>query len=132
MEWISVKDRLPEDGWRILLYGNFEDEYGNERIGVYLGGKYWSICGGTSYKPCNTQPIWWMPLPEPPESEEGMKNKKFIVAEIIEALTGVYGIETHFGDWNNPRLWATKVTPAEVQTWVVKRIKEYANESEEE
>jgi len=60
-----------------------------------------------------------------------MKDKE-LIADIIKALTGAYGIESHFCDWNSPRFWAIKATPAEVQLWVIKRIKEYANESEEE
>jgi hypothetical protein len=78
-KWISVKDRLPEDGWRILLYCDVPDEYGKERIGVYLGGKYWEIIGGEYYTLKDTMKritrkkiivTHWMPLPEPPESEE--------------------------------------------------------------
>lgn len=71
MGWISVKDRLPEEGYRILVYGDFDDEYGNERIGVYLMSGYWSLNEGVYYKiPRGKNPTHWMPLPEPPESEE--------------------------------------------------------------
>jgi len=60
-----------------------------------------------------------------------MKIKEFIVAEIIKALTGAYGIESHFCDWSNPKHWVYPTTPAEVQSWVIKRIKEFANEGED-
>ena len=65
-EWISVKDRLPKDGRRVLVF-----------IPVYLAelrvniGKYSSwrniwyvgdMCGVGG-----TQPTHWMPLPEPPK-----------------------------------------------------------------
>lgn len=51
-DWISVKDRLPEIKQEILVFGEpgiFIDEYNGDMV------------------------VWathWMPLPEPPESEE--------------------------------------------------------------
>ena len=70
MEWISVKNEIPEDGLRLLLYTDVPDEYGKERIGVYLGDTYWTLMGGDYYKQKSINVTHWMPLPEPPESED--------------------------------------------------------------
>lgn len=66
-EWISVKDRLPEDEKQVLVYdrihktctiGNYKKTEEND---------YWVAYQGESS-------IWynithWMPLPEPPKGE---------------------------------------------------------------
>ena len=48
-EWVSVKDRLPEKGKRVLVY--WDDGFD---IGEYVGGEV-------------GDDVYWMPLPEPPE-----------------------------------------------------------------
>jgi hypothetical protein len=48
-EWISVRDRLPEEGVQVLVY--WDDGF---EIGRYVGGE---VGDG----------VYWMPLPEPPE-----------------------------------------------------------------
>lgn len=48
-EWISVKDRLPENGKSVLVY--WDDGF---EIGRYVGGEVGDC-------------VYWMPLPEPPE-----------------------------------------------------------------
>ena len=65
-EWIKTKDRLPEDQVEVLAFC----------MGyVYLAEIYdkrWLIGGGASkalFAPEGTV-SHWMPLPEPPESEE--------------------------------------------------------------
>jgi hypothetical protein len=50
-EWISVNDRLPEEGVQVLVY--WDDGF---EIGRYVGGE---VGDG----------VYWMPLPEPPEKE---------------------------------------------------------------
>ena len=57
MDWISVKERLPEDGKRVLTY--------SERFGVEIGAhrSYWA----TIPLIVSFEPTHWMPLPEPPK-----------------------------------------------------------------
>lgn len=59
--WISVKDRLPEDGEYVLTYN--EDDIGYE-IGMryYIKGAFIAGC-------VNRDVTHWMPLPEPPKGE---------------------------------------------------------------
>ena len=64
-EWISVKDRLPEDGEIVLVCGS--------RGGVYTAvfnkpGQYrgWHKLNSKSHY-CD--PTHWMPLPQPPKGE---------------------------------------------------------------
>ena len=51
VNWISVRDRLPEKGKSVLVY--WDDGFD---IGEYVGGE-------VGYD------IYWMPLPEPPERD---------------------------------------------------------------
>lgn len=62
MNWISVKDRLPEKDGRVLVcYGK----------AVFIA----NFVGGVWYEnPFYQRPVkvsYWMPLPEPPEVEDG-------------------------------------------------------------
>lgn len=70
-EWISVKDRLPEDERDVLAYYGFDK--GNGVLGM-------RFIGVLSYFAYDTNPHWqhehtglrvthWMPLPEPPKGE---------------------------------------------------------------
>lgn len=65
-EWISVKDRLPEDRVPVLTYGRkgsigieFVTDCSRTGHGIY----FYARCG--DYKPTH-----WMPLPEPPKEGE--------------------------------------------------------------
>ena len=70
-EWISVKDRLPEEGVNVLCwyeyfrYGNYNRMYQTYGIGYQFNG-FWS---GEVSQGRNTKVLMWMPLPEPPEGE---------------------------------------------------------------
>ena len=63
MEWISVKDRLPEkEGYVLIIYGKHLPF-----IAMYCDGDFYSE--GEIWNP--THEIWhpthWMPLPDPPK-----------------------------------------------------------------
>lgn len=66
MEWISVKDRLPEhDDYCLVCLGRHI-----VRIGVYKYG-HWHYCVGIYMTEPELRPgmyvTHWMPLPEPPK-----------------------------------------------------------------
>lgn len=71
-EWISVKDKMPEDGVDVLCwyeyfrYGDYNCMWRTYGIGRCFY-KMWSgeVANGT-----RARVIAWMPLPEPPEGEE--------------------------------------------------------------
>jgi len=63
-EWISVKDRMPEDGKEVLFCDG-----SSIMVGRYNGDeKFWELTDANmiAYAVDITH---WMPLPEPPESE---------------------------------------------------------------
>lgn len=64
-EWISVKDRLPENNNPILVY--MPEEKGWLRYGISIG----IIDDGTDDKDEVTH---WMPLPLPPNENEYLKQ----------------------------------------------------------
>lgn len=71
-EWISVKDRLPEDGKEVLCwyeyfrYGDYNRMWRTYGIGYCCNGRW----GGEVTNGTHAQVIAWMPLPEMPEEEE--------------------------------------------------------------
>ena len=68
IEWISVKERLPEVNKLVLCYRYNPSQY---RIGFYIGANYTEDVAAFR----NTNEIFsfgvthWMPLPEPPKEE---------------------------------------------------------------
>lgn len=71
-EWISVKDRLPEDDVSVLCwyeyfrYGSYNCMWKTYGIGCCYN-EHWvgEVMNGTM-----PRVIAWMPLPEPPEGED--------------------------------------------------------------
>ncbi len=69
-EWISVKDRLPEENTRVLICTQWGDvwmaSYYSE---CRIAQAYWDVetlrGGGIDFKA--TEVTHWMPLPEPPK-----------------------------------------------------------------
>jgi hypothetical protein len=63
MEWISVKDRLPEYQCCVLVFAG-----GLQYVGRHFGDewRYWSPMaqGGV-----DVEPTHWMPLPQPPKGD---------------------------------------------------------------
>lgn len=61
-EWISVKDRLPEDDSHVICCTVTKKGTKNIIIGYYMDGAW--RCG------MNSNVTHWMPLPEPPKPQE--------------------------------------------------------------
>ena len=72
-EWISMKDRWPEEGARVLFYCDEREQfYGRFHVGRFSPFVY---APGEPPVPEFSMPAFggitathWMPLPEPPES----------------------------------------------------------------
>ncbi len=64
-QWISVKDRLPEDGQDVLACVN-----GQVLISYVHGMKGFSSEWGLAENGETIWPSHWMPLPEPPKETE--------------------------------------------------------------
>lgn len=71
--WISVKERLPEEGQDCIFYVDFVDKWdgGSERInfqeiGVFNGKDRFYHRSHTDLD----RVTYWMPLPEPPKEEK--------------------------------------------------------------
>lgn len=70
-QWISVKDRLPEDGEHVLIwyeyfrYGSYNRMYKTYEIAYQYDG-FWSGVNPLGQK---SRVFAWMPLPEPPKGE---------------------------------------------------------------
>lgn len=87
-KWISVKDRLPEKGAKLLLYvpktekgrqsgiftGELKEVKANNGSGNFWDmptpGSDWTLWGWSYFEKPNV--THWMPLPEPPK--EGSEN----------------------------------------------------------
>lgn len=74
-EWISVRDRLPEEGEEVLAwfeyyrYGEYNCLYQRYGIGAYFENfKSWLINGETGWR--DLRVIAWMPLPTPPKEDD--------------------------------------------------------------
>lgn len=69
--WISVEDRLPEDGEEVLCYyeyfryGSFNRMKKTIDRGYFLNGHF----GGEPTSGMKARVLYWMPLPEPPKEE---------------------------------------------------------------
>lgn len=64
MEWISVKDRLPEN-WQLVIMYQKLSKYDNTldiAIGSYANGKFHIL-----WPEERRNPTHWMPLPKPPK-----------------------------------------------------------------
>lgn len=71
-QWISVKDRLPEDGEHVLIwyeyfrYGSYNRIFKTHEIAYQYGG-HWT--GASDSLGVDARVFAWMPLPEPPKGE---------------------------------------------------------------
>ena len=74
-EWISVKDRLPdEDELRVLVVANGRINdvilQGAYELAEYLGNGVWILDNTLIAETQDFEVTHWMPLPEPPKGEE--------------------------------------------------------------
>ncbi len=67
MEWISVKDRLPESEVMVLTYLEDDDDYRIDYIIIFDVPLWACILERDNYKVTH-----WMPLPEAPKDENEM------------------------------------------------------------
>lgn len=69
MEWISIKNKLPNKMEKVLCFYEFEPESPNV-IGdnIYYGGGIW-MCGTDNV-------TYWMPLPEEPSESVDKKDSE--------------------------------------------------------
>lgn len=71
-QWISVKDRLPEDGENVLIwyeyfrYGSYNRMYTTYEIAYQYNG-HWAGAGASLGQQARV--FAWMPLPEPPKGD---------------------------------------------------------------
>ena len=63
-EWISVKDKLPQEAALVIIWGG---------VGSYLGG-VWFTHTRCEAKIIQWEVTHWMPLPEPPAIAKGEKE----------------------------------------------------------
>lgn len=69
MDWVSVKDRIPESEKRVLAYCAKTKKM---FVGFFWEGKYdknWYLVGSKGRWYTATGVTHWAPLPEPPEGE---------------------------------------------------------------
>lgn len=69
-QWISCKDKMPDDNELVLFCyvgesGKKSVHYGYHQTVRGLGSSWGKISGGWRY--CNDDVTHWMPLPEPPK-----------------------------------------------------------------
>lgn len=58
MEWISVKDRLPENDNMVIIWGG---------IGFYMNANWYTLTGTSFPRKIEWEVTHWMPLPKPPK-----------------------------------------------------------------
>lgn len=69
-QWFSVKERLPEREESVLMYF----DTGNMAVGYWFEKdedlSFWSAWTDDGwFADCDCEPLYWMPLPEPPKGE---------------------------------------------------------------
>jgi len=65
-QWISVKERLPEENDEVLIYTEGKHIY---MARIYKGNEAYPISNGCGCCGSEERYTHWMPLPEPPKEE---------------------------------------------------------------
>ena len=73
-QWISVKDRLPEENILVLCYARSTTGEGNDYfLGALAHGEFWFLkvndIGHVSYPVLHWEVTHWQPLPESPKED---------------------------------------------------------------
>ncbi len=68
MDWISVEDRLPEVGQRVLVYG-ISSQQPEIHVGEFTGHSWFYFPEDASWSSL-VDVTHWMPLPEAPKQRE--------------------------------------------------------------
>ena len=66
MEWVSVKDRMPEEGVSVIIW---DKQSVIPQIGSYMGNETGEELF-SGYTECYVYVTHWMPLPEPPKEDQ--------------------------------------------------------------
>lgn len=77
MEWISVKDRLPEEEEQVLCLSSKNEFFTAYYTRMTTNYEPWYVDIWNSGLCCGKEPfdtIYWMPLPELPKDECGLAN----------------------------------------------------------
>lgn len=83
-EWISVKDRMPDEDTLVLVYSR-QGSYMNLKVDYIHGGKWFNSMLVTH----------WRPLPDLPENEDDAEIKAFVCT-----------VEDYHGNKNDCRVFA--------------------------
>jgi hypothetical protein len=67
MEWISVKDRLPNNVYDVLVIGKGWDDMEWHRIYFLEDGEWYTQDAELVSRMSQSKITHWMPLPEPPK-----------------------------------------------------------------
>jgi hypothetical protein len=67
--WVNTKKKLPEKGKQVLVCVDSYFDIAEIFDYDYLGNPMWTYTG------LGSDPEWWMPLPEPPQTMENRKEK---------------------------------------------------------
>ena len=68
--WVSVTERLPEDGRWCIIFVTLKGTYCNQRIARYDGEGIFTQHDGVEWNTKEDDITHWMPLPEPPKEVE--------------------------------------------------------------
>jgi hypothetical protein len=102
MEWVNVKDRLPEDSQNIIFYLSSANDVMSGYYDALL--KEFTILNG-EWGWSTADISHWMPLPEPPEDETNSEFDRYevyysdeLIAEVKDYRKGfdsvIYGLST--------------------------------------